>query len=86
MPARSSSKTSKGKACLFCLVLSREWGNGLWRLLLGNYYWGVYRDYYSLSTREKLEGRLVVPVKTGNRCFMWRCASKHEGSGQVHTL
>ena len=25
-----------------CLVLSGEWGNGLWRLLLGI----IYRDYY----------------------------------------
>ena len=43
-----------------CLVLSREWGNGLWRLLLGIryrdyykdpcphslHYWGFSRDYY----------------------------------------
>ena len=26
---------------LICLVLSREWGNGLWRLVLG-----IVRDYY----------------------------------------
>ena len=26
---------------LLCLVLSREWGNGLWRLLSGI----IYRDY-----------------------------------------
>ena len=38
----------------FSLVLSREWGNGLWGLLLGLYR-GYYRDPFPhslLSTRE----------------------------------
>ena len=40
------------EVAIACLVLSREWGNG-------DYYWGLYRDYYKdpfphslLSTRE----------------------------------
>ena len=44
----------------FCLVLSREWGNGLWELLLG-----LYRDYrdpfphYILSTTGSYSGTCV---------------------------
>ena len=44
-----------------CLVLSKEWGNGLW-----DYYWGLYRDYYTdpfphslLSTRQFLTIRVL---------------------------
>ena len=49
---------------LYSLVLSREWGNGLWGLLK----WGLYRDYYRdpfphslLSTRQS-RTRLVTPT------------------------
>ena len=61
---------------LNCLVPSREWGTGLWRLLLGTIY-GLLSPF-PLSTRESSDAEMPRPSVFFSMTAVWRLSSRRK--------
>ena len=55
-----------------CLVLSREWGNGLWGRLLGIIYRDYYKDPFPHSLLRTREPSILLRMLAWSRTWLWR--------------